>query len=237
MLSSGAAPELDRVITFTIDPQRIGLEEQLQPRPTVGHDGSGAVQVLDSLKTGDREDLFFAIERKLREFVPEIEKLSFTPAEGTKALQVREAGIPTPIPVRELSEGTRLVLTILTIVYQERKPSLIAIEDLDRGLHPALFGKVVDVCRKLVKEPNAPQIIATTHNPYLVDQFIDDEDSVILVEKKDSNTTFTSLAERMRGLDRGSEPLGGVWYSGLVGGVPAMPIRHVPPEALTGQKH
>jgi predicted ATPase len=141
---------------------------------------------------------------------------------------VRETGIPVPVPVRELSEGTRLVLTILTIVHQERKPSLICLEDLDRGLHPALFGKVVEACRALVRVPNAPQIIATTHNPYLVDQFIDDEESVLIVEKTDTNTTFTSLRDRLNGLDRSSDTLGGIWYSGLVGGTPRVPLKHLP---------
>lgn len=219
--------ELAYVEIFAIDPNRIGSSEALAPQPTVAGDGSGAVQVLDSLKTGDREDLFDAIEAKLREFVPEIEKLSFVPGENQKRLQVREAKIATPVPVSELSEGTRLVLTILTLAYQERKPSIICLEDLDRGLHPALFGKVVEVCRALASQEGGPQIIATTHNPYLVDQFIDDEESVVIVEKADAMTTFVSLRERLEGLDRGDESLGGVWYSRLVGGVPALPVRHL----------
>jgi predicted ATPase len=220
--------ELAAVRTFSIDPALIGASEAIAATPDVAANGLGAIRVLDALKTGDREDLFHTIERQLCEFVPEIQKLSFIPGDK-KSLQVRETGIPTPVPVRELSEGTRLVLTILTIVHQERRPSIICIEDLDRGLHPALFGKIVDVCRTLVRGEGAPQIIATTHNPYLVDQFIDDEDSVIIVEKTEGNTTFTSLRERLAGLDKGDETLGGVWYSGLVGGVPVRPLKHLPP--------
>src|SRR5208283_5239859 len=99
--------------------------EGVVPAPEVQANGSGAIQVLDALKTGDREDLFDTIERQLCTFIPEIRKLSFAPGAGNKSLQVREAGIPTPVPVRDLSEGTRLVLTLLTIVHQERKPSII----------------------------------------------------------------------------------------------------------------
>jgi predicted ATPase len=151
------------------------------------------------------------------------------PGKGDKSLQVREAGIPTPVPVRELSEGTRLVLTLLTIIHQERKPSIICVEDIDRGIHPALFGKIVEVCRALVRMPGAPQIIATTHNPYVVDQFIDDEDSVVIVEKVNADTTFTTLRERLKDLDKSADTLGGIWYSGLVGGVPVVPAKHLPP--------
>jgi predicted ATPase len=227
--NGGAKPkELANVSIFSIDPRYVGEAEGITPFPNVGPNGEGAIRVLDALKTGDREELFDTIERELREFVPEIEKLSFAPGGNAKSLQVREAGIPTPVPVRELSEGTRLVLTILTIVHQERPPSIVCFEDLDRGLHPALFAKVVDVCRSLARAPGAPQIVATTHNPYLVDQFIDDEDSVVLVEKAHANTSFTSLRERLDGLDRGSDTLGGIWYSGLLGGVPVSPVKHIP---------
>jgi predicted ATPase len=225
---NGKPAELANVSVFTIDPQWVGSQEQLVPSPSVHPNGQGTVQVLDALKTGDREEIFDTIEQQLREFVPEIQKLSFAPGGNAKSLQVREIGIQTPVPVRDLSEGTRLVLTILTIVHQERKPSIICLEDLDRGLHPALFGRVVDVCRSLVRAEGAPQIIATTHNPYLVDQFIDDEDSVVLVEKTSGDTTFTSLSKRLEGLDGRSDTLGGIWYSGLVGGVPVMPVKHLP---------
>jgi hypothetical protein len=125
------------------------------------------------------------------------------------------------------------VLTLLTIVYQERKPSIICIEDIDRGIHPALFGKIVDVCRALVRVEGAPQIIATTHNPYVVDQFIDDEDSVVIVEKVDADTTFTTLRERLKNLDGSSDTLGGIWYSGLVGG--ARGPREAPPPVAHSQ--
>lgn len=221
-------PEFRNVRIFSINPALVGAQEPLKGPPDVAADGAGVIRVLDSLKTGDREDLFNTIESELRSFVPEIEKLSFAPGAGAKSLQVRERGIPVPVPVRLLSEGTRLVLTILAIVYQERKPSIICLEDIDRGLHPALFGKLVEVCRTLVKGIGAPQIIATTQNPYFVDQFVDDEDSVVLVEKENANTTFTTLTERLASLGARTDSLGAVWYSGLVGGVPKTDIKHLP---------
>ncbi|MGH7434765.1 MAG: AAA family ATPase [Polyangiaceae bacterium] len=154
-----------------------------------------------------------------------------------KRLQVREKGIPNPVLVSDLSEGTRLVLTILTIVYQERKPSIICLEDIDRGLHPALFGKLVDVCRKLAQAEGAPQIIATTQNPYFVDQFVDDEESVVIVEKTDGDTTFTSLRERLEQLGgRHDDSLGSIWYSGLVGGTPRLDVKHLPNVASAPNK-
>ena len=207
----------NNVKIFSINPDNIGIPEQLKPNPTINEDGSGAVQVLDALKTGDREDLFDQIENDLKRYIPEIEKLSFIPNTNSKQLQVREKHMRTPVPVAELSEGTRLVLTILTIVYQENPPTFIGLEEIDRGLHPRLFQQILELLFEITEEKDV-QIVATTHNPYLVDEFKDREDSVIIVEKQDGATTFTSLAEKSEGLSIDQEPLGHLWYSGFVGG-------------------
>lgn len=191
------------------------------PNPTVLETGQGVVQVLDALKTGDREDLFELIERRLQEYVPEIEKLSFVPGQQQKQLQVREKHLNKPLPVSQLSDGTKLVLMILTILYQENPPTMVCIEEIDRGMHPRLLEKVVQLCFDMARQEGMPQIIATTHNPYLVDQFKGHEEAVIIVEKKDGQTIFTSLAERIAHLKPEEEdPLGQLWFSGFVGGVP-----------------
>jgi predicted ATPase len=206
---------------FRLAPSRVGGSEKIVVHPIVQEDGYGVVQVLDSLKTGDREDLFLKIEDQLGKYIPEIEKISFIPEQNAKKLQVREKYIPKPVPVEMLSEGTKLVLAILTILYQEHPPSLVCIEDIDRGLHPRLFQQIVELCNDLSRKLNI-QIIATTHNPYILDEFVGNESAVVIVEKKEGCTTFTTLAERLAQVqDNGEEmPLGAVWYSGLVGGVP-----------------
>lgn len=204
---------------YSINPEKIGKEEILGPHPAVDSDGSGAVNVLDALKTGDREDLFITIEETFKHYIPEIEKLSFVPVANAKRIQVREKSINKPVLLQNLSEGTRLVLTILTIVYQENPPTLIGLEEIDRGLHPRLFQQVIELLSRISAEKKI-QIIATTHNPYLVDEFKGYEEAVVIVEKVNGETTFTTLAEKLAGLSPEEEPLGQLWYSGIVGGVP-----------------
>jgi len=216
-----AVTELRDIRVFSLNPELVGRPEALVPNPTVLETGQGVVQVLDALKTGDREELFDLIEERLKEYVPEIEKLSFVPGEKQKQLQVREKYLKKPLPVSQLSDGTKLVLMMLTILYQENHPTMVCIEEIDRGLHPRLLEKVVQLCFDMTQQEGMSQIIATTHNPYLVDQFKGHEDAVIIVEKNDGQTTFTSLAERIKNLEPEEEdPLGQLWFSGFVGGVP-----------------
>jgi predicted ATPase len=213
-------PELKDVRIFSLNPCNAGACENLAPWPTVQEDGAGIVQVLDALKTGDREELFNQIEKTFSQYIPEVEKLSFLPDKNAKRLQVRERYLPNPILVSQLSEGMQLALILITILYQEHKPSLVCIEDIDRGLHPRLFQSIVELCFDLSEGDNGVQIIATTHNPYLIDEFKGHEEAVIIVEKENGQTTFTTLAERLAIIDPVEEPLGSLWYSGFVGGMP-----------------
>lgn len=218
--SSPPIPEMTKVRVFNLRAHFAGEQEQLIPNPEVKPNGSGVVQVLDFLKTGDREDLFNLIEKRLGSYIPEIEKISFIPGQQKKQLQVREKHIQQPVPVSQLSEGTKLVLMILTILHQPNPPSLICIEDIDYGLHPRLFQQLIELCFDIAHGENGTQIIATTHNPYIVDLFKDHEDAVVMVEKKDGYTHFSTLAERMEQLgdmgEDGENPLGELWFSGVL---------------------
>ncbi|MEM1096651.1 MAG: ATP-binding protein [Bacteroidota bacterium] len=214
----------DKPSIFQINPKLIGQPEPVVKQPQIHADGAGSVQILEGLKTGDREDLFNEIQRVFCELIPEVEKISFVPVDGGKRIQVREKHIDKPILLSELSEGTRLVLTILTILHQENAPNVIGLEDIDRGLHPRLYEQVIQLCRRITEEKGV-QIIATTHNPYLVDQFKGHEEAVLIVEKTNGETTFTPLSERIakfNDVDDEDMPLGEMWYQGLVGGVPKL---------------
>jgi predicted ATPase len=219
---------------FNIDPEKVSAVETTVPAATVKATGDGTAQVLDALKNGDREDLFEKIEENLRRYVPEVEKLSLRTVEnGKKQIQVREKGLKVPVPATELSEGTRLILCILTILHQENPPPVILLEDIDRGMHPRLFEYVAPLMRDIA-ERSAINILATTHNPYLVDCFQENKEAVIIVEKKDGASTLTTLAKKLEGLDYETMdpedmPLGSLWYSGLIGGTPkkiSSEVRH-----------
>lgn len=210
---------------FRLSPDAISAPEIVVAEAFVRPDGAGTTQTLESLKNGDQEALFDAATAALTAYVPEIEKLSFANVEaGKKQMQVRERGIAQPVPANELSEGTRLIIALLAIIHQPTKPPVILLEDIDRGMHPRVFEQMVGLMQRIAREQDV-QIIATTHNPYLVDCFQDAPEAVVLVEKKDGATTLATLAQRMEGLDydktnAADMPLGNLWFSGFVGGVP-----------------
>ena len=210
---------------FRLNPDVIAQSEQVVSHAYVRADGSGTTQVLESLKNGDQEQLFNAAEKALKDYVPEIRKLSFVSNQpGVKEIQIREHGINPTIVATQLSEGTRLIIGLLAIIYQPLKPPVICLEDVDRAMHPRLLEQVVKLMEQIARDHKI-HIIATTHNPYLVDCFQENPSAVVIVEKINGESKLSTLEQKLKELNQEKSaapeiPLGNLWFSGFVGGVP-----------------
>jgi hypothetical protein len=66
------------------------------------------------------------------------------------------------------------------------------------------------------------QVIATTHSPYFLDLFRDHPEEIVIAQKDGLTARFERLIDRPD-IDEilGDAPLGEVWYSGVLGGVPS----------------
>ncbi|MEZ5449375.1 MAG: hypothetical protein R3E89_10450 [Thiolinea sp.] len=85
-----ALPETRKIRVYHLRPEFAGAAEVLVPTPEVQPDGRGVVQVLDSLKTGDREELFDLIEAKLQRYIPEVEKSVLFPVRKINSYKSRK---------------------------------------------------------------------------------------------------------------------------------------------------
>jgi predicted ATPase len=134
------------------------------------------------------------------------------------------------IAARELSDGTLLALTLLTIAYSPTPPFLACFEEPDRGIHPRLLRHVQDALYRLAYpegfgEARSPvQVIVTTHSPYFLDLFQDHPEEVVICSKQGLEANFQRLSElpNVAEIMEGAN-LGDVWYTGILGGVPAEP--------------
>jgi hypothetical protein len=217
-----AIPEI-----YTLDPSMIGEAEPAEVAhgviPKVLPDGKGVTAVLRMLIQGNAsmQQKFRTIEAQWKQCLPEIKTLHLAPT-GPSRLMVEQHEIPGSQPLSDLSDGARLMLAILTLVHQESPPRLILLEDLDHRIHARLFEPLVRFLRQLTQSGAVTQIIATTHNPYLVDEFIDEPEAVVLVEKHDGRSTLVNLDDRLKlyweqgeQLDPEEMPLGQFLFSGF----------------------
>ena len=78
------------------------------------------------------------------------------------------------IRAQQASDGAILFLGLLALIYSPEPPKLLLIEEPEKGVYPKRLEEVIRLIRRLQEAPSgrpAPQIIMTTHSPYLLDSF------------------------------------------------------------------
>jgi predicted ATPase len=231
--SLGRQPEkprkaLDRARIYSLDAVAIATPVQLHPNMELTPNGGGLAGVLDGLRDKNPER-FEALNEQLGRWIPEFNRILFeTPNVGQRSITLRTREGNHPIKAGNLSQGTLIALALLTIAYLPDPPSIICLEEPDRGLHPRLLRDLRDALYRLAypegsQEKRSPvQVVATTHNPYLLDLFREHPEEIVIAEKAVLESKFSRLSDRTD-LEEilGDAPLSEVWYSGVLGGVPA----------------
>jgi predicted ATPase len=98
------------------------------------------------------------------------------------------------IPAPLASEGTLLVIGLLTALWTEPRPRLLLLDDIDKALHPRAQFELVAQLRKVLEMDPELQIIATSHSPYLLDHF-DAQDVLVTAVRPDGSTACARLTD------------------------------------------
>jgi predicted ATPase len=97
-----------------------------------------------------------------------------------------------PIPAWMLSEGTLRLTAILALLYHERPPSLLCIEEIENGLDPWTAIAVIRELRSAADR--GIQVVVTTHSPWLLDHV--EVQDILYVERVEGETVYTRFADR-----------------------------------------
>ncbi len=171
---------------------------------------------------------FSALKAEVTRIFPEYAELVLRPGQGSFALRLADPAEPAPVEAAALSQGTLYALALLALAFDPAPPSLVCVEELDRGIHPRLLRELRDILYRLSYPADygldrpPTQVIATTHSPLLLDLFRDHPEEVVIAEKVGRAATFTRLSDRADLAELLAEggTLGDLWYSGILGGVP-----------------
>lgn len=222
-----ARREVEDIRVLNLDPEAIAAPAPVVPNAVLGSNGSGLVAVWDSLRDTEPER-FDQINTEVNRWLPEFSAIRFErPESGLKSFALLTHDEAHRIPASDLSYGTLVALTLLTLAYLPAVPAMIALEEPDRGIHPRLLRRVQDALYRLAYpegsgEKRLPvQVLVTTHSPYFLDLFRDHPEEVVVANKVGFEVQFERLSER-GDIEEilGVEPLGEAWYSGILGGVP-----------------
>ena len=165
--------------------------------PLVESDGYGLASAVAYLKTY-KEESFASVLKSLQLVVPNVKNIRVRPAqiqrtrhrtievEGQKvAYDEAETLIghelvfdmvgADEITASAMSEGTLLVLGILTALCSLKSPNLVLIDDIEQGLHPKAQRELIAQLRKILEQRPELQIALTSHSPYIVDELEPEE--------------------------------------------------------------
>ena len=189
---------------------------------------AGNLATVLAQRRADAPTAFAHLEQDFVRILPEFSGLDFRDSgNGRVELLARLKPGAELLPAGNLSQGTLYLLAMLTLAHDPMPPSVICIEEVDRGVHPRMLREVRDALYRLSyplageKPRPAVQVIATTHSPYLLDLYRDHPEEVVLANKQGNAATLERLSERADIMELMKETnLGDLWYSGIIGGVP-----------------
>lgn len=103
-----------------------------------------------------------------------------------------EAGEMLTVDARGISDGTLRFLAILTALLTRPEGSLLVIEEVDNGLHPSRARLLLDMLRE-VGGRRGVDVLATTHNPALLDAMGGEMLPFITVAHRDAHSGHSVL--------------------------------------------
>ena len=128
------------------------------------HDGS-MLNVILTDWAENHEELFESVNDAL--YASTNLKMETRLEDGEMELYLQE-GYKSPIPLKKASDGTLRLIAYYVLLNQPELPSLIAIEEPERNLHPAILTDIASVLEQLAERT---QVIITTHSSQLLDAF------------------------------------------------------------------
>ena len=138
--------------------------------------------------------------------------------DGRLLLQFNERGYEDPFYALDMSDGTLKMFAYLLLLEDPEPAPLIGIEEPENGLHHQLLEPLAKEMKHYSGKPGGPQIILTTHSPYLVDALKPED--VWILGKDDNGFSSTMRAAdipNVKELYSEGIPLGSLWYSNHFG--------------------
>ena len=220
---------LSKIRSYVLDP--IAMSKPTQRPHVAGEelvfDGSNLAAVIAQMSETAPE-AFSALSGEVVRLFPEFSRLEPQLRPNNRVvLAFALAGGAGLVDGDAVSQGVLQMLGVLTLSFLPSLPSVVCVEEIDRGVHPRMLREIRDALYRLSYPASSGltrppvQVIATTHSPYLLDLFREHPEEIILTRKHGTAAQFERLSDRAdlpQLLLEGS--LGDLWFSGILGGVP-----------------
>jgi len=183
---------------YSIVPTRLRELQDPDPGDYLKRDGSNAAAVLKRMLESDGANRYERVCRLLSKVVKGLQKVEYKAVGQKETVRFRQdvgQKHPWTFDSLNMSDGTLRVLGLLLAVYQPGTHSVIAIEEPEATVHPAVAELVVQVLLDAAQER---QVLLTTHSPDVLDCKDLKDDQIRAVTVKQNQTLIAPLSESSR---------------------------------------
>jgi len=206
-----------------LDLARLREPNELAMQRVLRIDGTGLTNLHYSLPSRKVKD---ALARRFCELVPVFSDVDTQPhGKGSHSLKFQDRWDESLwYRPEEVSDGTMLTLAFLLIEFQDPKPTLLCVEEPERGLHPYLLQQLIRVFRQL--NTGGMQVVLATHSAELLNYVKPEEVRFLTKDPSDGSVKVEQVSTEDEGWEEAwsthQKSLGSVWLSGGLGGVPGI---------------
>ena len=179
------------------------------------HDASNLAAYLYRIQETEPKN-FKLLESTIRSVAPYFQRFDLKPEvlpnEEIK-LEWKEIDSDAYMDAYSLSDGTIRFIALATLLIQDNLPATIIIDEPELGLHPRAINKLAALIRRASVKS---QIIVATQSVELLNNF--DVENVIVVDRKDTQTTFERLDKERLKIWTEKYALGEIWTMNLLKG-------------------
>ncbi len=224
--------ELKPAHKYALDARLMAVPAAIDPQRKffLDPDGFGLATLLDDILGFDPE-VFLDIRKDLCQFFPQFKSLRVETENALKrhyeATGIHGSGATIgkgiyfetqggeTIRAQQASDGAILFLAFLTLAHLPDPPNLLLIEEPENGIYPKRLGEVIKLLKELVVRTEGvrfPQIIISTHSPYLLSFFEPEE--VTFLSRPPDDPDGPVRARPLRDAPKIHERMGDGFYLG-----------------------
>lgn len=203
---------------LSVDLSRVREPRRDERAAALSSDASNLANLLRTLQATDLTR-YTRILDDVQSLLKHVEEVFTQVERGRVTLLMREHGFSDPLEAIALSDGTLRLLAIVTALETMPEHGLLCIEEPEHGLHPLLFGPLLDLFRERCPTGGSKQVLVTTHSPDLVDTAEVEEVLPVERDAKGATQLLALDAQKTRKWLQDFR-LGELWRMRQIGGVP-----------------
>lgn len=184
---------LRSMCVYGIEPAAVRSLQEPDAFAFLRADGSNAATILEGL-AASRPGAVEQIVNLLRSVIPDIEEIRTVKFANKKALEFTLAweGSRITFDADSMSSGSLRALGLLLAIFQERTPTVLAIEEPENSMHPGATSVLLDLLNYACSQS---QVLITTQSPEVLDASWIRDENLRVVSWERGRTIITDVPQ------------------------------------------